>query len=680
MTTKKTNRGGFAAVPDPAFAEGSTARLVTGHSLQWLKTQPSKSIPVFFFSPPYNKRRPGGSSLTGNVWNSQLADGYASFSDDLPHHEYVSWMHDLLNECWRVLTDDGAIFFQHKDQPFKGRLLTPEELIPTDILAHLRQRIIWHRQTAYTPNKNFLNPSFEFIHLLVKPKFKFATSGKLTDMLSIRPTKKHNPAHPAPMPVELPRRIFEQLKPEHDTICDVFSGSGTTGVAARATGRHYIGIELDAGYNAKAAERLDCTVETLAPPALKPPTKPLLDDLMDRKRAAYREFLAREKAAKEAAKAAKEAAKAVVQPQPANDDRGHVTLRRQCRAKPPKPDFVMQPEPDNDTGIRYGTLCSGIEAVSLAWDGLGFDPAFFSEVGKFQSAFLMQRYPTVPNVGDMTLIDGGAHAGKLDVLWASTPCQSHSRDGDRTGLRDPRGDLTLTAVKIADDIKPPVFVLENVVGFLNVENGDAFGDFLAQLVGEDQPLVSAGRRWTNAGAVRGPRRNVAWRVLDAQYGGLAQRRERLFIVACPVGGPDPAAILFEHGSPAHDLGQLQALQAAEAEAYAAGRSVMWFNGDPTPKFNEVVAYTLKANAGFGNLSGVLIDGEAYRLSPEDREALMGMPRGYTAIPGASDRQRNSALGNSLAVPDVRWLGQRIKAALREPEVIFDDFSDHLLAA
>lgn len=265
LPNKKIARGGFAAVADPAFAEGSTARLVTGHSLQWLKAQPSKSVSIFFFSPPYNKRRPGASSMKG-VDFEVLSDGYASFGDNLTHADYVEWMHDLLTECWRVLKDDGAIFFQHKDQPFKGRLLTPEELIPADVLDHLRQRIIWHRQAAYTPNKNFLNPSFEFIHLLAKPKFKFATAGKINDVLSIRPTAKIDPNHPAPMPVELPRRIFEQLKPEHDIICDVFSGSGTTGVAARATGRHYIGIELDAGYNAKAAERLNCTVETLAPP------------------------------------------------------------------------------------------------------------------------------------------------------------------------------------------------------------------------------------------------------------------------------------------------------------------------------------------------------------------------------------------------------------------------------
>ncbi len=181
MTQKKTARGGFAVVADPAFAEGSTARLVTGHSLQWLKAQPSRSVSIFFFSPPYNKRRPGSKNLTGSIWNAQLADGYASFGDDLTHADYVAWMHDLLAECWRVLKDDGAIFFQHKDQPFKGRLLTPEELIPADILAHLRQRIIWHRQAAYTPNKNFLNPSFEFIHLLAKPSFKFATSGRRDD-------------------------------------------------------------------------------------------------------------------------------------------------------------------------------------------------------------------------------------------------------------------------------------------------------------------------------------------------------------------------------------------------------------------------------------------------------------------------------------------------------------------
>jgi site-specific DNA-methyltransferase (adenine-specific) len=169
-------------------------------------------------------------------------------------------MHDLLTECWRVLKDDGAIFFQHKDQQYRGVTITPDELKPG---LPLRQRIIWDRGSGPCSNYNFLRPSYEFIYLFAKPKFKFGTSGKIMDVLRIAPAKS---SHPAPFPVELPHRIFQQLKPEHDVICDVFSGSGSTGVAARATGRHYVGIDIDAGYNEEAAERLNCTVETLAAP------------------------------------------------------------------------------------------------------------------------------------------------------------------------------------------------------------------------------------------------------------------------------------------------------------------------------------------------------------------------------------------------------------------------------
>lgn len=263
MKTKKINRGGFAVVADPVFAEGSAARLVTGHSLQWLKAQPSKSISIFFFSPPYNKRlRRKRGSREGGTWSGAalLVDGYASYSDDMPHDLYVQWMHDLLTECWRVLKDDGAIFFQHKDQQYRGVTITPDELNPG---LPLRQRIIWDRGSGPCSNYNFLRPSYEFIYLFAKPKFKFGTSGKIMDVLRIAPAKS---SHPAPFPVELPHRIFQQLKPEHDVICDVFSGSGSTGVAARATGRHYVGIDIDAGYNEEAAERLNCTVETLAAP------------------------------------------------------------------------------------------------------------------------------------------------------------------------------------------------------------------------------------------------------------------------------------------------------------------------------------------------------------------------------------------------------------------------------
>ncbi|WP_242076591.1 DNA-methyltransferase [Brevundimonas diminuta] len=256
MEQSKSKRG-MPHVVDPAPVEGSSATLVTADCLTWLKDQPDASIPIFFFSPPFNKRR-ANATPTGKIWPSKLADGYATYHDAKSHDDYVSWMHELLTECWRVLRHDGAIFFQHKDQPHLARLLTPDELIPAEVYAHLRQRIIWHRQAAHCPNRNFLNPSFEFIHLLAKPGFKFATAGKICDVLPIRPTAKIDSDHPAPMPVELPQRIFEQLGAEHGVVCDIFSGSGTTGVAARATGHDYIGIEINEGYNSRAAKRLGC--------------------------------------------------------------------------------------------------------------------------------------------------------------------------------------------------------------------------------------------------------------------------------------------------------------------------------------------------------------------------------------------------------------------------------------
>jgi site-specific DNA-cytosine methylase len=413
------------------------------------------------------------------------------------------------------------------------------------------------------------------------------------------------PVHNTQKPVALMDWIIRTYSNPGDVVLDNCLGSGTTGVAALAAGRNFIGIEKKPEFYETAVKRvMDAAPEGVTFDTDMPlPKSDLVDEIIERKRAAY---------------------------------------------------WASQRE--QDPAIRYATLCSGVEAVSLAWDGLGYEAVFFSETGEFQSKFLAERYPTVPNVGDMTLIDGRAYAGKLDVLWASTPCQTFSRDGHGSALDDPRGALTLTAVKLADEINPPVVILENVPNLLTVDNGEAFGQVLAALVGEDVPLVPAGSRWTNAGAVCGPRRNVAWRVLDAQYAGLAQRRERVFVVACPVGGADPAAILLEQGGHGDADALLRAIEAEEAASRAAGRSVVWFNGDRTPKWNDRIAYTLKANGGFGNLSGVMVDGDVRRLTPEEREALMGMPRGYTDVAGASDAKRNEAIGNSLAVPDVRWGG------------------------
>lgn len=196
--------------------------------------------------------------------------------------------------------------------------------------------------------------------------------------------------------------------------------------------------------------------------------------------------------------------------------------------------------------LRYFSGCSGIEAASLAWTPLGWVPVAFCEIDPFPSAVLAHHYPSVPNLGDMTCVDGKAYRGLVDVLVAGTPCQSYSVAGLRQGLADERGNLTLKFVELADAIEPSVAVVwENVPGVLSSKD-NAFGCFLGGLAGSDGQLVPARPgRWSNAGYVLGPRRTVAWRVLDAQYFGLAQRRRRVYAVACPRNGLDPAEILFE---------------------------------------------------------------------------------------------------------------------------------------
>ena len=200
-------------------------------------------------------------------------------------------------------------------------------------------------------------------------------------------------------------------------------------------------------------------------------------------------------------------------------------------------------------------MCSGIEAASVAWEPLGFHPAWFSEIAPFPSALLAHHYPSVPNVGDMTSIAQRILSGDVeapDVLIGGTPCQAFSFAGKRASLDDARGNLTLEYVRILDAIDerrkrdgrtPALAVWENVPGVLSTKD-NAFGCFLGLLAGAGCALQPAGRRWANAGCVYGPTRAVAWRILDAQYFGVAQRRRRVFVVAS-AGGRDPAEILFE---------------------------------------------------------------------------------------------------------------------------------------
>lgn len=214
----------------------------------------------------------------------------------------------------------------------------------------------------------------------------------------------------------------------------------------------------------------------------------------------------------------------------------------------------------------------------MAWHELGWRAAWLAEVDVAASTVLAHRLgasaPVFPlegtqksiekiawgtrltNWGDMTRLPGLIESGEAeapDVLCGGTPCQDFSVAGLRAGLHGDRGNLTLTYVEIANAIdtkraqngdEPCIVFWENVPGVLS-DRTNAFGCFLAGLAGEDVPLELSGKRWSDAGVVLGPQRAVAWRVLDAQYFGLAQRRKRVFVVASAREGFDPAAILFE---------------------------------------------------------------------------------------------------------------------------------------
>jgi DNA (cytosine-5)-methyltransferase 1 len=229
--------------------------------------------------------------------------------------------------------------------------------------------------------------------------------------------------------------------------------------------------------------------------------------------------------------------------------------------------------------IKYISVCSGIEAASVAWHSLDWEPLAFSEIEPFPCAVLAHHWPHVPNHGDMTKFMEWPNLHEADLLVGGTPCQAFSVAGLRNSLSDDRGNLTLTYVKILNQIdekrnhagRPAaICVWENVPGVLNTKD-NAFGCFLGALAGSGGALQppDAERGWTNAGYVRGPQRAIAWRIFDAQYFGVAQRRRRVFVVSSARDGFDPAAVLFElEGVQRHTAPSREARENAAADAGA----------------------------------------------------------------------------------------------------------------
>jgi DNA (cytosine-5)-methyltransferase 1 len=398
--------------------------------------------------------------------------------------------------------------------------------------------------------------------------------------------------------------------------------------------------------------------------------------------------------------------------------------------------------------MRYGSVCSGIEAATMAWHSLGWVPSFFSEIEAFPRAVLEHHYPEVPVHGDFTTI-GADQYGSIDLLVGGTPCQSFSIAGLRKGLDDDRGNLALEFLRLAQRKQPKWVVWENVPGVLSSNGGRDFGSFLGA-------LVELGY-------------GFAYRVCDAQWWGVAQRRRRVFVVGYLGDWKRPAAVLFEREGlfgdsppsreegekvapavttgppfsrtgnerveceaivPMQTVGALdtqcglgqQAHQSLTSGHYVLERDVM---GTLTTRTltamgaRDVEEGALLTAVGFtanqtdmaimhencptmisstphavafaqnsrnelreSDVVGALATGggkpgQGYpairknlsvrRLTPTECERLQGFPDGFTQIPYRNkpadqcpDGPRYKALGNSMAVPVMRWIGERIK--------------------
>lgn len=275
--------------------------------------------------------------------------------------------------------------------------------------------------------------------------------------------------------------------------------------------------------------------------------------------------------------------------------------------------------------MRFGSVCSGIEAASVAWGPLGWEAAWLSEIEKFPSELLAQRYPGVKNLGDMRFIAEKIRRGSIEapeIIVGGTPCQAFSVAGLRNSLDDSRGQLTLKFVELVNAVDEAraairlgasVIVWENVPGVLSAK-GNAFGCFLAGLAGEDEPLEPPGEKWSDAGCVFGPQRAVAWRCLDAQYFGLAQRRKRVFVIASAREGFDPSKVLFEFDGVRRDSPPSRETRQEVAGTLASRSSAGGFpgtdeavsgylqvvHGTQDPCVSDSVAFALGRNNGGEN--------------------------------------------------------------------------------
>ena len=326
--------------------------------------------------------------------------------------------------------------------------------------------------------------------------------------------------------------------------------------------------------------------------------------------------------------------------------------------------------------MNYLSVCSGIEAATVAWHDMNWKAVGFSEIEKFPSQVLAHHYPQVTNFGDMTKYKEWKLNDPVGLLVGGTPCQSFSVAGLRKGLEDPRGNLALTYVGILDKFRPKWCIWENVQGVLSSGEGRDFGAFL--------------------GALAELGYGFAYRVLDAQYFGVAQRRKRVFVVGHLGDWKSAAEVLFESESLRGDIkkgkikkqniatgfvpsvaiqgnligrnkGGPQGIGVSESETMytltkADVHGVATFVDTYNGTIQGNVSATMTADMAGPTHSGpkIMQNMEVRRLTPVECERLQGFPDNYTNIPKSVDGNRYKALGNSMAVPVMRWIGKRIE--------------------
>ncbi len=229
-------------------------KFICGDSVAEMKKLPDACLDLVVTSPPYNLKNSTGNGMKdgrGGKWaNASLINGYSHHHDCMEHEDYVAWQREVLTESFRLIKDDGAIFYNHKWR-VQGGLLQDRQDIVKDF--PVRQIIIWKRSGGINFNKGYFLPTYEVIYVIAKPKFVLAKGAQgHGDVWTFNQEMKN--AHPAPFPVALIERIIGSTNAQ--LVLDPFMGSGTTAVAAKRLGRDFIGIDISPEYVEMAKKRI----------------------------------------------------------------------------------------------------------------------------------------------------------------------------------------------------------------------------------------------------------------------------------------------------------------------------------------------------------------------------------------------------------------------------------------